>query len=142
MLETSYTLNLRRLLKIILKLKKYLWQKLKPKKIQNVNRTTIDKQVSFSVPKVGTYAIAIDNHMLVMQVQIRKNIIEDVLLNGGFKVNVITKELRLRLGLLKLKHAPYNLRMVDQTTTKLVGLIKDLKIYVHGIIYITTYIVR
>jgi hypothetical protein len=29
--------------------------------------------------------------------------------------------------------------MVDQTTTKLVGLIKDLKIYVHGIPYITTF---
>jgi hypothetical protein len=31
--------------------------------------------------------------------------------------------------------------MVDQTTTKLVGLIKDLKIYVHGIPYITTLVV-
>jgi hypothetical protein len=31
--------------------------------------------------------------------------------------------------------------MVDQTTTKLVGLIKNLKIYVHGIPYITTFIV-
>jgi len=31
--------------------------------------------------------------------------------------------------------------MTDQTTTKLMGLIKDLKIYVHGIPYITTFIV-
>jgi hypothetical protein len=31
--------------------------------------------------------------------------------------------------------------MVDKITTKLVGLIKDLKIYVHGIPYITTFIV-
>jgi hypothetical protein len=30
--------------------------------------------------------------------------------------------------------------MADQTTTKLVGLIKDFKIYVHGIPYITTFI--
>jgi hypothetical protein len=29
--------------------------------------------------------------------------------------------------------------MVDQTTTKLAGLIRDLKIYVHGIRYITTF---
>jgi hypothetical protein len=29
--------------------------------------------------------------------------------------------------------------MADQTTTKLEGLIKDLKIYVHGIFYITTF---
>jgi hypothetical protein len=29
--------------------------------------------------------------------------------------------------------------MADQTTIKLVGLIKDMKIYVHGIPYITTF---
>jgi hypothetical protein len=45
MLETSYTLNLGQLLKITLKLKKYLWQKLKLEKIHNVNKTTTDKQV-------------------------------------------------------------------------------------------------
>jgi len=43
------------------------------------------------------------------------------------------------LGLPKLQLAPYNLKMADQTTTKPVGLIKDLKIYVHGIPYITTF---
>jgi hypothetical protein len=42
---------------------------------------------------------------------------------------------------MKPKPTPYNLRMVDQTTTKLVGLIRDLKIYVHGILYITMFIV-
>jgi hypothetical protein len=31
--------------------------------------------------------------------------------------------------------------MVDQTITKPVGLIRDLKIYVHGILYITMFIV-
>ncbi len=45
------------------------------------------------------------------------------------------------MGLPKPKPTPYNLRMVDQTTTKPVGLIKDLKIYVHGIPYRTTFIV-
>jgi hypothetical protein len=45
------------------------------------------------------------------------------------------------MGLPKLKPTLYNLRMVDQTTTKPMGLIKDLKIYVHGIPYITTFIV-
>ncbi len=47
----------------------------------------------------------------------------------------------MRFGHLKHKFAPYNLRMVDQTTTKPMGLIKDLKIYVHGIPYITMFIV-
>jgi hypothetical protein len=45
------------------------------------------------------------------------------------------------LGLPKPKLAPYNMRMANQTTTKPVGLIKDLKICVHGIPYITTFIV-
>ncbi len=45
------------------------------------------------------------------------------------------------MGLPKPKLAPYNLRMVNQTTAKLMGLIKDLKIYVHDIRYITTFIV-
>ncbi len=46
------------------------------------------------------------------------------------------------MGIPKPKHAPYNLRMADQTTTKPIGLIRDMKIYVHGIPYITTFIVR
>ncbi len=41
------------------------------------------------------------------------------------------------MGLPKPKPTPYNLRMANQTTTKLMGLIKDLKIYVCGIFYIT-----
>jgi hypothetical protein len=45
------------------------------------------------------------------------------------------------LGLPKFKLTPYNLRMVNQITIKLVGLIRDLKIYVHGIPYIITFIV-
>jgi hypothetical protein len=64
-----------------------------------------------------------------------------VLLDGGSRVNIITKKLRLRLRLPKPKPTPYNLRMVDQTTTKLMGLIRALKIYVHGIPYIITFIV-
>jgi len=72
---------------------------------------------------------------------IGKNTIEDVLLDGGFGVNIITKQLKLRLGLPKHKLAPYNLRRADQTTTKLVGLIKNLRIYVHDIFYITTFII-
>jgi hypothetical protein len=78
--------------------------------------------------------------MEIIQVQIGKNTIEDVLLDGGFGVNIITKQLRLRLGLPKPKPVTYNLRMASQTTTKLVVLIRDLKIYVHDIPYITTFI--
>jgi hypothetical protein len=54
MLKTSYTLNLGQLFKIILELKRHFWQKLKPKKTQNMSITTIEKQINFSIPEVGT----------------------------------------------------------------------------------------
>jgi hypothetical protein len=43
------------------------------------------------------------------------------------------------LGLLKLKPTPYNQWMANQTTTKLVGLICDLKIHVHNMPYVTMF---
>jgi hypothetical protein len=89
MLETNYTLNLKKLLKITPKLKRYLWQKMKLEKTLNVNKATIDKQVCFSVPEVGTTIVAIDNHMVVIQVQVEKNTIEDVVLDGSFGINII-----------------------------------------------------
>jgi hypothetical protein len=76
-------------LKIAPELKIYLWQKLKPKKIHNLSGTTIDKQVGSSVPKVRTIIVTIDNHMAVIQVEIAKNTIEDVLLDGSSGVNII-----------------------------------------------------
>jgi hypothetical protein len=39
----------------------------------------------------------------------------------------------------KPKHAPYNLKMADQSTTKPIRLICDLKVYVHDIPYATTF---
>jgi len=51
--------------------------------------------------------------MVVIQIQIGNNTIEDALLDGGSKVNIITKQLKLRLGFPKPKLAPYNLRMAD-----------------------------
>jgi hypothetical protein len=68
MLESSYTLNLRQLLKIAPELKKYIYQKLKPKKTQNVSRVTIEKQVSSLVLEVGTIIVTINNHMAIIQV--------------------------------------------------------------------------
>jgi hypothetical protein len=49
--------------------------------------------------------------------------------------------MRVHSGLSKPKPAPYNLGMVDQTIAKLLGLIKDPKILVHGIPYAMTFIV-
>ncbi len=91
MLKINYTLNLGQLLKIALELKRYFWQKLKLKKIQNVSKTTIHKQVNSLVLEVGTTTVAIDNHMAIFQVWIGKNTIKDVLWDGGYGVNIITK---------------------------------------------------
>jgi hypothetical protein len=60
-----------------------------------------------------------------------------VLLDDYFRVNIITE--KLRLGLPKPKPTPYNMKMVNQVTTKPVGLIRDMEIYVHKIPYITTF---
>jgi hypothetical protein len=63
------------------------------------------------------------------------------LLDGGSRIKIFIEQLKLRLGLLKPKPTPYNLMMANQTTTKLVGLIRDLKIYVHSTPYVITFIV-
>jgi hypothetical protein len=60
----------------------------------------------------------------------------DVSLDGGFKVNIITKDLKKRLRLPQPKHAQYILHLVYRTMTKLVGLIKNLKIFIHSIHYV------
>jgi hypothetical protein len=51
--------------------------------------------------------------MDVIQMYIGRNIIEDVFLDGGLGVNIIIEILKIRLGLLKLKPTPYNLRMAN-----------------------------
>jgi hypothetical protein len=77
--------------------------------------------------------------MAMIHVQIGKNFIKDVLLDGGSRANIITENLKLQLGLSKPKPTPYNLCMANQTITKPLGLIKDLKILVHGIPYVITF---
>jgi hypothetical protein len=62
------------------------------------------------------------------------NFIEDVLQNGGFGINIILGKLKELLGLAKPKPTPYNLPMANQTIVKPLGLIKDLKIFVHRIL--------
>jgi len=41
--------------------------------------------------------VAIDNHMTVPPIEIDINVIEDILVNGRLKVNVIPKELKSKL---------------------------------------------
>ncbi len=92
-------------------------------------------------PKPIVVLVTIVRQMVLIQVQVGRNFIEDVLLNGGFGVNIIMGKLTELLGLAKLKPTPYNLRMANQTIVKPLGLIKDLKFFVHGIPYTITFIV-
>ncbi len=63
------------------------------------------------------------------------------MIDGGASVNIITENLKTKLGLPKPRLAPYNLIMVDQSMTRPLGIIKNLKIHIHGIPYIATFIV-
>ena len=79
---------------------------------------------------------AIDKHMPVISISIGKNIVDDVLLDGGSGVNVITEEGCHRLGLPKPSLAPFNLKMANGTIAKPTGLLRDVKIHIHGIPYL------
>ncbi len=120
MLETSYTLNLGQLLKMAHELNRYLWQKMKLYKPQIIVKT-ITKKITSIVSKVVTMVIIIDNHMAIIQVQSGENNVEDVLLDGRSKVNIITKQFKLRSRL------P-------------IGLICDLKIYSQHNLYYYVYV--
>jgi hypothetical protein len=71
--------------------------------------------------------------MVVILMHVGKNIVEDVLLDGGLGVNIIIKNLRNKLGLPILKPTPYTFGMANQTLTKPIGLIQDFKTHIHGI---------
>jgi hypothetical protein len=64
-----------------------------------------------------------------------------VLIDGGSRVNIIIEDLKIQLGLSKPNPTLCNLLMADQTIIKPLGLIKDLKIFVHGIPYMVTFVV-
>jgi hypothetical protein len=77
--------------------------------------------------------------MIVIQVQVGKNIVEDVLIDGGASVNIITENLRTKLGLPKPRPTPYHFKMANQSMTKPLGIIKNLNIHILGIPFIATF---
>ena len=81
---------------------------------------------------------AIDKHMPVISLCIGKNVVDDVLLDGGLGVKVITEEERCRLELPKPSPPPFNLKRANGTIAKPTSLLRDVKIHIHGIPYIVT----
>jgi hypothetical protein len=59
-------------------LKIYLWKNMKLDKPQNVTKPIIKNKIPCVVPKRTATTIIIDRHMVIFQVQIKKNIMEDV----------------------------------------------------------------
>jgi hypothetical protein len=76
--------------------------------------------------------------MAIIQVQVGKNIVKDVLIDGRASVNIITENLATKLGLPKPRPIPYHLKIADQSMTRLVGIIIFLKIHIGGIPYVDT----
>jgi hypothetical protein len=69
-----------------------------------------------NVYKVGTHhKNAFDEVMFVVQVSIGNCEIMDVLLDGGFGVNIFSEHLQRKLGLKKPELAPFMVRMGDQS---------------------------
>jgi hypothetical protein len=80
--------------------------------------------------------VAIDHHMPIISTKIGNHQLHDVLLDGGSRVNVITETERRKLGLLTPTPAPFKLRMADSSLVQPLGLLRDIKIFIHGIPYI------
>jgi hypothetical protein len=91
MLETTYTLRLYQLLKITPDLKNVYVAETKAIKVISEPNVTI---VVETHSKLDTTTIEVDNQMAVIQVQVGKNIVEDVLLDGGANVNIVTKNFK------------------------------------------------
>jgi hypothetical protein len=93
-----------------------MWQKLKPKKPNIDTKQILKPSVTIVVEthfELDTTTIEIDNYMLIIQVQVRKNIVKDVLKDGKTSVNIITKNARTKLSLPKPKPTPYHLTMAN-----------------------------
>ncbi len=119
-----------------------MWQKLKPEKPNIATKKISEPSVAIVVEthsELDTLVIQVNNQMAIIQVQAGKNIVEDVLINERASVNIIIKNIRKKLGLPKPRPIPYHLTMADQSMTRPLGIIKNLKIHIHGIPYIATF---
>jgi hypothetical protein len=99
LLESKQTLTLGQLIKITLDLKQYIVAKLAPR-IRTITLSKLNSVIA---------SMAIDPHMVVIQVQVGKNIIKDVLLDGKSGMNIMMEEQWKQLGLPNPKPTSYTL---------------------------------
>lgn len=61
--------------------------------------------------------------MHVVQIRVGKLGVKDVVPDGGFRINIISKELRKKLRLRRPQLAPFMVCMADQRKVQPIGLI-------------------
>ncbi len=71
--------------------------------------------------------------MVVIHVHVGKNVVENVLMDGGFDINIMMEEFWKQLRFPSFKLSLYTLWMAYQTITKPTRFIKNIKIQIHGI---------
>jgi hypothetical protein len=97
LLESEHTFTLGELFKITPNLRQYVTAKIAPRR----------KIVIMPGPNPVIAFVAIDPHMVVIKIQVGKNMVEDILLGGGSNTNIMTKELQKWLRPPSPKLAPY-----------------------------------
>ncbi len=114
LLESKHTFTLGQLFNITLDLKQYVVAKLALGKIKTI----------ITRPDLVITLVVMDRHMVVIHVQVSKNIVENVLLDGGSNVNIMMEELWKMLGLPNSKPTPYTFWMVDKPSLNQLDLSK------------------
>ena len=160
-LETPITVSLGELLKVAPNITDYVKAKVFPSTVsqpslrsETAQETTVahpaqpigkptsatrffqDSNCSQTGFKLDVGAVYINRGLSVISVQVGNSTLKNVLLDGGSGVNLITEEEQIRLGLKEPSLAPYPLRMADQAVVEPVGLIRNVRIHIHGIPYI------
>jgi hypothetical protein len=99
------------------------------------------KVINISKPIIIVGTTIVDHQMAVIVVHVGKNMVDNILLDGGSGINAIIDGLRWKLRLSPPQLVPFNLRMVDFSFNKPLGIIPNIKIKIYGIQYMVTFMV-
>jgi hypothetical protein len=85
--------------------------------------------------------MVLDHQTVVIVMHVEKNMVDDVLLDGRSKANAITYGLKQKLRLPPPQPTPFNLWMANSSFDKHLGIVPNIRIKIHGIPYIVTFMV-